>query len=218
MKLTSPTGRLGAMKPPTVQTLPKREPRDRGGRGNWKIPCPCVNMYHPFEAYPGCMIAYTETILGNEEAPLPTTHNRLARVIGRVDRSGTGERLIVRKTGKPGWWLHCIVLNDKADYCMQRYVDPTDVMFAGPPPTDLATFFFSANPLWRDPDTMIALQKHGSLSNEYVSAALNRIGNLQAADSPAFNLALNGVDEFRVSVAKAVKHGKLNPELLKESE
>lgn len=203
---------------PIPKPKPTRDPKNRGGRGNWKIPCHGIDMYRTFEAYPGCMIAYTETILGNTEAPLPTTHNRIARVIGRVDRSGTGERLIVRRTGKPGWWLNCIVLNDDASYCMQRYVDPTDVTYAGIPPCNLATFFFSDNPLWRDPETMIALQKHGSLSNEYVSAALNRIGNLQAADSPAFNLALNGVDEFRVSVAKAAKHGKLNPELLKESE
>jgi len=186
-------------------THPKRTKADSGGKGNWKIVCRKTRSIT--SEYVARLGSYV--VIRQDDGDQFRGH-LMGRVMGRVNEAGDGKPLMVKRKGKdvPGWWLDCIVWFPDNNFLGHRYISPDAIEAIIPTPTALARFFFA--PELPDRDTVLALERHGSLSNDYVAKALERIGPLRVSDGDVFGWALNDVDgmRFQVAVAKAAKLGR----------
>jgi hypothetical protein len=91
-----------------------------------------------------------------------------ARVLDRIVYDDAGKRL-------PGKWLRVLALTESGDSGHVRWIPIESINHCHKTPTDFLSWFFSDGPAKIDPETIVAMAEHGSLSERYISAALDRL-------------------------------------------
>jgi hypothetical protein len=91
-----------------------------------------------------------------------------ARVLDRIVYDDAGKRL-------PGKWLRVLALTESGDSGHVRWIPIESINHCHKTPNDFLSWFFSDGPAKIDPETIVAMSEHGSLSERYISAALDRL-------------------------------------------